>query len=135
MMDCLFLFCFCLFFFFKDKNTLFPVFIFFSPQLAEGACNYPTQVIDYNLIKNLYIFFCFTLLKIYLIKENECLFSHPELEEIIKIVANKKLPYLCVCEDLLEAGFPANVGPASPIPNTTFPLFRLTTWLLPSIVY
>lgn len=93
MMDCLFLFCFCLVFF-KDKNTLFPVFIFFSPQLAEGACNYPTQVIDYNLIKNLYIFFCFTLLKIYLIKENECLFSHPELEEIIKIVANKKTSIL-----------------------------------------
>lgn len=53
MMDCLF-FCFVFFFLLKRKKKgLFPVFIFFSPQLAEGACNYPTQVIDYSLIENL----------------------------------------------------------------------------------
>lgn len=69
-MDCLFLFLF-LFLFSEEKNNApLPVFIFFSPQMAEGACNYPTQVIDYELIENLYIFFCFTLLKRYLIKEN-----------------------------------------------------------------
>lgn len=39
--------------------------------MAEGACNYPTQVINYGLIeKFVNIFFCFTLLKRYLIKEN-----------------------------------------------------------------
>lgn len=54
MMECLFfVVLFVLFFVFQRKNALFPVFIFFSPQLAEGACNYPTQVIDYNLIENL----------------------------------------------------------------------------------
>lgn len=45
-----FLFCFI---FKGEKKALFHVFIFFSPQMAEGACNYPTQVIDYNLIENL----------------------------------------------------------------------------------
>lgn len=51
MMDCFifFLFVFVLFL----KKNLFPVFIFFSPRMAEGACNYPTQVIDYDLIENL----------------------------------------------------------------------------------
>lgn len=53
--DGVFIFCcfVCFVFVFQRKNALFPVFIFFSPQLAEGACNYPTQVIDYNLIENL----------------------------------------------------------------------------------
>lgn len=52
MMDGLIFFvCFC--FIFERKKALFPVFIFFSPRMAEGACNYPTQVIDYDLIENL----------------------------------------------------------------------------------
>lgn len=49
-MACLF-FCFIFCFIFERKKGLFPVFIFFSPQMAEGACNYPTQVINYGLIE------------------------------------------------------------------------------------
>lgn len=51
------------------RSCSFPLFIFFSPQLAEGVYNYPPQFVDYGLIENVYILFCFTLLKIYLIKE------------------------------------------------------------------
>lgn len=61
-MACLFLFYFL--FYFERKKGIFPVFIFFSPQMAEGACNYPTQVINYGLIeKFVNIFFLLYFIK------------------------------------------------------------------------
>lgn len=54
--------------FLKEKKGLFPVFIFFSPQMAEGACNYPTQVINYGLIEkfvNIFFFLLYFIKKIF----------------------------------------------------------------------
>lgn len=52
-----------LLFSFRNKVTA-PLYLYLSPPLEEGACNYPPKVIDYNLIEHVYIIFCFTSLNI-----------------------------------------------------------------------
>lgn len=74
--------------YFFQKQWQFYVFIFFS-QLAEGACNYPPEVIDCNIIEYFVNMFLIYFMK-YLIKKMNASFLYLKLEKIIKNIANKK---------------------------------------------